>query len=153
MNLKFNFFASLMKLQASPTMLNMWPCKNISHSSLVMCPFATPAIKLKLRQQIGGGLLLANHLNQSLWWINQKNSLSTNYIIFITFFLHVHNNVVPFTSHGNMHNYANQPKPFSWTKPTYVGFVSSNFIVQDHIPNTIGYVIRVFCGQYNTLII
>jgi hypothetical protein len=51
-----------------------------------MYPFATPPIKLKLRQQIGGGLLIANHLNQSLWWTNQKCSLSSNYIIFIVFF-------------------------------------------------------------------
>ncbi len=55
-------------------------------TSKFMYPFATPPIKLKLRQQIGGGLLIANHLNQSLWWTNQKCSLSSNYIIFIVFF-------------------------------------------------------------------
>ncbi len=34
--------------------------------SLVIYIFATPPIKLKLGQQIGGGLLIANHLDQSL---------------------------------------------------------------------------------------
>jgi len=46
--------------------------KYISHPSLVMYCFATPPIKLKWGQQIGGGLI-ANHLEQSLWWANQKH--------------------------------------------------------------------------------
>jgi hypothetical protein len=45
----------------------------ISHPSLVMYSFATPRIKLKLGQQIGGGLLIANHTDESLWWANQKH--------------------------------------------------------------------------------
>jgi hypothetical protein len=32
---------------------------------LVTYSFATPPIKLELGQQIGGGLLIANHLNES----------------------------------------------------------------------------------------
>jgi hypothetical protein len=40
--------------------------KYFSHPSLVIYSFATPPIKLKLGQQIGGGLLIANHLDQSL---------------------------------------------------------------------------------------
>jgi hypothetical protein len=32
----------------------------------LMYSFATPPLKLKLGQQIGGGLLIANHLDQSL---------------------------------------------------------------------------------------
>jgi hypothetical protein len=40
--------------------------KYFSHPSLVMYSFATPLIKLKRGQQIGGGLLIANHLDQSL---------------------------------------------------------------------------------------
>jgi len=47
--------------------------KYISHPSLVMYSFATPPIKLKLVEQIGGGLLIANRLDQLLWWANQKN--------------------------------------------------------------------------------
>jgi hypothetical protein len=40
--------------------------KYFSHPSLVMYSFATPPIKLKPGQQIGGGLLIANHLDQLL---------------------------------------------------------------------------------------
>jgi hypothetical protein len=40
--------------------------KYFSHPSLVMYSFGTPPIKLKLGQQIGGGLLITNHLDQSL---------------------------------------------------------------------------------------
>jgi hypothetical protein len=45
----------------------------ISHPSLVIYFFATPSIKLKLGQQIGEGLLIANHMGQSLWSANQKH--------------------------------------------------------------------------------
>ncbi len=52
------------------------------HSSLVIYFFATSPIKLKLGQQIGGwvggwvggGLLITNHLDQSLWWANGEHS-------------------------------------------------------------------------------
>jgi hypothetical protein len=43
----------------------------------------------------------------------------------------------PFTRHSNVHNYA-EPKPFSLAKLVFVGFSSSNFTVQDHIPSTAG---------------
>jgi hypothetical protein len=36
--------------------------KYFSHPSLVIYFFATPPIKVKLGHQIGGGLLIANHL-------------------------------------------------------------------------------------------
>ncbi len=39
---------------------------------LVIYFFATPSTKLKLGQQIGGGWLIANHLDQSLWWAEQQ---------------------------------------------------------------------------------
>jgi hypothetical protein len=38
----------------------------MSKYSLVDYCFATPPVKLTLGQQIGGGLLIANHLDQSL---------------------------------------------------------------------------------------
>jgi hypothetical protein len=43
--------------------------KYFSHPSLVTYFFATPPIKLELVQQINrwGGLLIANHLDESLW--------------------------------------------------------------------------------------
>jgi hypothetical protein len=34
---------------------------------------ATPHIKFKLGPQIGGGLLIANHLDQSVWWANRRH--------------------------------------------------------------------------------
>jgi hypothetical protein len=40
--------------------------KYFSHPSLVMYAFAAPPIELKLGQQIGWGLLIANYLRQSL---------------------------------------------------------------------------------------
>ncbi len=58
------------------------------------------------------------------------------------FFLHLHSIVEPFTSHSNLHNYA-EPKPFSWVKPAYVGISSSIFTMQDHILSIVGYVLRV----------
>jgi hypothetical protein len=46
---------------------SVWdPAKYFSHPSLVIYFFATQPIKLKLGQHIGGGLLIANHLDQSL---------------------------------------------------------------------------------------
>ncbi len=36
--------------------------------------FATPPMKLKMGQHTGQRLLIANHLDQSLWWTNQKHS-------------------------------------------------------------------------------
>jgi len=39
--------------------------KYFSHPSLVIYVYATPKIKLKVGHQIGGGLLIANHLEQS----------------------------------------------------------------------------------------
>jgi hypothetical protein len=47
-------------------------------------------------------------------------------------------------AHGNVRNYE-EPKPFSGAKPTYVGFSSSNFIVQeDPIPGITGDALRSY---------
>jgi hypothetical protein len=55
-----------------------------------MYSFATPPIKLKLGHQIGAGLLIANHLDQSLCWAISE-TLSSSLIQFITlFFSHLH---------------------------------------------------------------
>jgi hypothetical protein len=40
--------------------------KYFSHPSIVIYFFATPYIKLKLGQQIGEGLLIADHMGKSL---------------------------------------------------------------------------------------
>jgi len=53
-------------LRASPKVLSTRPCKNISHiQGLVIYFYPTPLIKLKLRLQTGGRLLIATHLDQS----------------------------------------------------------------------------------------
>jgi hypothetical protein len=43
-------------------------------------------MKLKLGQQIGRDLLTANHLDQSVWWVNQKHWAAVSQIIFIALF-------------------------------------------------------------------
>jgi len=62
------------KLSASTVVLSMWTCKNIFHIQVeLFTVFATPPINLNLGQQIDWGLLVANHLDQSLWWANEKH--------------------------------------------------------------------------------
>jgi hypothetical protein len=109
--------------------------KKLSHPSLLMYSFTTPLIKLKLVQQIGGELLIANHLDQSLRWANQKHWVAVRSYL-LHFFLQVYNAAALFTSHGNVRNYA-KPKLFSWPKPACVWCSSSNFTVQDHIRSTV----------------
>ncbi len=46
--------------------------KYFSHPSLVIYLFPTPSIKLKLGLQKGWRLLIAKHMDQSLWFANQK---------------------------------------------------------------------------------
>jgi hypothetical protein len=66
------FSVSLSKCQSCKSISSnaqyVTPQKYFSHTSLLTFAFATPTTELKLGQQIGGGLLIANHLGQSLWW-------------------------------------------------------------------------------------
>jgi len=73
-----------------------------------MYSFATPPIKLKLGQQIGGGLLIANHQDQSFIMMSQSETLSQQLDhIYYTLFLLVHSAAAaPFTSRSNMCNCA-----------------------------------------------
>ncbi len=99
-------------LRTSPAMLGMQPLRKcFSHPSLDMYSFATPPIKPKLRQQIGGGLLIANHLNQSLWWANQKHWVAVRSYLLHSF-LQVHSAVAPFTSW--------QPPQLCWAKTIFL---------------------------------
>ncbi len=107
-----------------------------------------PPIKLKLGPQVRGGLLVANHLDQSLWWDNQKHEKQFDHTYYTLFYnctallrllpatatcaIMLSQNHFP---EPNLHNYA-EPKPFSWPKLAYVGFSASNFTVQDHILST-----------------
>jgi len=75
--------------------VTLW--KYFSHPSLVMYYFATPPIKLKLGRQIGGELLIANHLDESLWWANQKHWVPVRSYLLHSF-LQVHSAAAPCTS-------------------------------------------------------
>jgi hypothetical protein len=67
-------------LRASPKVLSMRPCKNISHiQGLVIYFYPTPLIKLKLRLQTGGRLLIATHLDQSNHLANQRQGVVNKY--------------------------------------------------------------------------
>jgi len=65
--------------------------KDFSHPSLVVCFFATPPIKLKLGQQIGGGTTnrKPDHLDQLLWWASQKHWAAVRSNLLHSF-MHVH---------------------------------------------------------------
>ncbi len=97
----------------------------------------TPPMKRKLR---GGVLLIRNHLDQSLWWANQKYWVPVSQIVFITLFFckWTASLTAPFTSHCELCDCA-EPKVFSWAKPAYFDFSSSNFNVQkNHILSIAG---------------
>jgi len=68
--------------------------------------------------------------------MGQSETLSSSYTLFGRCTL-------LFASHGNVRNYA-EPKPFSGAKRAQVGFSSSDFTVQIHIPipSTAGDVLR-----------
>jgi hypothetical protein len=91
----------------------MWPCTNIFHIQVevLLYYFATLPKKLKLWKQIGRGLLIANHLDQLLWWANQKHRPPVRSYLLDCFLL-VHSLAASFTSHRKLCNYA-EPKPFS----------------------------------------
>jgi hypothetical protein len=75
--------------------------KYFSQPRSVMYSFATLPIKLKLVHQIGGGLLIANHMDESLWWANQKQGPALKSYLLHSF-LQVHSATAPRTSHAIM---------------------------------------------------
>jgi len=73
-------------------------------------------------------LLIANHLDQSLWLANQKHgALVISCLLYSS--LQVHIFAALFTSLNKLSKYAGE-KPFSWAKPTYDEISSSNFNLQ-----------------------
>jgi hypothetical protein len=73
-------FSWLVIFRASPEVLRMWPCKNVSHIPvLVIYFFPIRPIKLKLGLQIGGRLLIATHLDQSNYVDNHKLGVVNKY--------------------------------------------------------------------------
>ncbi len=87
--------------------------------------FYNPIVKLKLGQQIGGELLIANHLDQSLWW-GQSETLSSSPIIIPTLF----------SASAQCFCAFHQPLQIlqlCWAKPACFDCSWSNFTAQAHI--------------------
>jgi len=108
--------------------------KYFSHASLVIYLYWTPPKKLKLRLQIGGRLLLTNHLDQPSWLANQTQTQGAavrSYLLHSS--LQVLGFVVPFINLSKLCKDAG-PKGVSWPKPEYFNFWSStNLNLQGHI--------------------
>ncbi len=110
--------------------LNMWPYKNVSHIQVqLFTSFATPPTHkttevqwftllqphpTKPRLQIGERLLIAHHLDESLWCANQSDLESTSssrHIIFITLFSSTHRCGAPFFSPASQQSAQNYAEP------------------------------------------
>jgi hypothetical protein len=83
-----------------------------SHPSLVIYFFATPAIKLKLGQQIGGTLLIANKPPGPIIMMSQSETQKSSQIIFIMIFSGGAQPCCAFYQPQQAMHYA-EPKPFS----------------------------------------
>jgi hypothetical protein len=123
-----------------------WVCDSAKICFTLCTFFATSPIKLNSRQQMGGGLLIANHLDQSLWWANQKHSSHIYYRKCAQ-----HNVVSAFTnspevrSYLLLHSFYQQIVKLCWAKNHFpkpnrhiFWHFFSNFTVQDHILSTAG---------------
>jgi hypothetical protein len=82
------------------------------------------------------GLLIANHLDQSLWSTNQKYWAAVKSNLLHSF-LEVHNCVAPSTIYGKLHEFGAE-KPISWAQPAHFILFAINFIVWSHILTTGG---------------
>jgi len=80
--------------------------KYFLHLSLVIWFFPTPPIKLKLVLQIGGRLLIANHLDKSLLLTNQNRGATI-----ISYLLYSSLGSMPFTKLHKLHENTG-PKTF-----------------------------------------
>ncbi len=96
--------------------------------------FGNPTNKTVNRTALMWGLLIANHLDQSLWSTNQKYWAVVRSNLLHSF-LEVHNYVAPFTSHSKLHEFGAE-KPISWAKPAHFHFLTIHFIVWSHILST-----------------
>jgi hypothetical protein len=82
------------------------------------------------------GLLIANHLDQSLWSTNPKYWAAVR-SKFLYSFLEVHNCVAPFTSHGKLHGFGAN-KSISWAKQAHFHFFAKTFTIWSHLLSTVG---------------
>ncbi len=111
-------FAIVMLERASPTMLSMW-------SKLSYVLFCKPTHKTETRTLYRRTTRDSKPperiimMDQSEKRSRKATSLSAGAQLYCAF-------------------YQRRPKPFSWAKPAYFRFSSSNFTAQDHIPSTAG---------------
>jgi len=96
--------------------------------------FGNPTNKTVIGTEYMWGLLIANHLDQSLWSANQKYWAAVKSNL-LHAFVEVHNFVVPFTSHGKLYEFGAK-KPISWAKPAHFDFFALNFTVWSHMLST-----------------
>jgi len=97
---------------------------------------ATPPINYNLNCIYVGTTTIPNHLKQSFSLTNQEYWAAVRSNLLHSFF-EVHNCVVPFTSHGKLHEFGIE-KPISWAKPTRFDLLTINFTVWSHILSTFG---------------
>ncbi len=83
-----------------------------------------------------GTLLIAIHLDQSIWSTNHKYWAAFRSNL-LQSFLEVHNFVAPFTSHGKLHKFGAEI-PISWAKPAHFHIFTINFTVWSHTLSTGG---------------
>ncbi len=81
--------------------------------------FGNPTSKIVSGTAYTWELLIANHLDQSLWSTNQ------NYWAALRSNAH-------FTSRGNLHEFG-ASKPISWAQPAHFDFFTINFTLWSHI--------------------
>jgi hypothetical protein len=92
--------------------------------------FGNPTNKTVTGTAYTRGLIIVNHLNQSLWSTNQKYWAAVRSNLLHSF-LEVHNCVGPFTSHCELHEFGTE-KPISWAKPAHFDVFAINFTVESH---------------------
>jgi hypothetical protein len=80
-------------------------------------------------------LLIADHLDQSLWSTNEKYWTAVRSNLLHSYW-DVHNCVMHFTSHGKLHEFGAE-KRISWAKSAHFDFFKINFTVWSHILRTL----------------
>jgi hypothetical protein len=109
-----------------PPMFNVILDNKIKCLSLVIFS-SNPTKKIVIKTTCMWELLIANHLDQSLWLTNQKYRAIIKFNL-LHFFLEVHNYVAPLTNHNKLHKFGVK-KSISWTKPTHFNFFTIKFII------------------------
>jgi hypothetical protein len=103
--------------------------KYFSPPSLVILLFATPPTEVKLTLQIGGRLLIANHLDKSLGLANEKQGTNSQIILIIALFSDRCTALLYFlVASANYQKYYYEPKQYCLAKLGCFGtFSPSNF--------------------------